>query len=139
VIRAVALGTVALLALTGACLAPDAREGEAGPLEAAPTPEDEVTTVEAGSDSDVSRVETRASGPQFTPVTVKHDIKNRREVQRALEREHPPLLREAGIGGTALIWLYIDEGGVVRDVRIRESSGHEALDRAALDVAPRWA
>ena len=55
---------------------------------------------------------------------------------RALEREYPPLLRDAGIGGTVKVWFFIDENGVVRNQVVHETSGHEALDAAALRVAP---
>lgn len=75
------------------------------------------------------------SHPIFTPMTVRPEIKNRREVEEALEREYPPLLRDAGIGGTTLVWFFIDGDGVVRDTQVRESSGHGALDEAALEVA----
>lgn len=76
-----------------------------------------------------------AAAPTFTPYTVAPDIVNRNEVIRALEREYPPLLRDAGIGGTANIWFFIDENGRVQDTRIQESSGHAQLDEAALRVA----
>ncbi|MEJ2539323.1 MAG: energy transducer TonB [Gemmatimonadota bacterium] len=75
------------------------------------------------------------ANPTFTPYTVAPDITNRNEVIRALEREYPPLLRDAGIGGTANIWFFIDENGRVQDTRIQESSGHSQLDDAALRVA----
>jgi protein TonB len=75
------------------------------------------------------------ANPTFTPFTVAPDITNRNEVIRALEREYPPLLRDAGIGGTANIWFFIDENGRVQDTRIQESSGHSQLDDAALRVA----
>ena len=39
------------------------------------------------------------ANPVFTPMTVHPEIRNRREVQAALMREYPPLLRNAGIGG----------------------------------------
>ena len=77
-----------------------------------------------------------AAAPVFTPYTVKPDYINGPEVMRALDREYPPLLRDAGIGGTALVWFFIDETGVVRNRQIQESSGHPALDEAALRVAP---
>jgi len=73
--------------------------------------------------------------PTFTPYTVKPAIKNRGEVARALQREYPELLRNAGIGGTVLVWFFIDTKGRVQNTQIRQSSGHEALDRAALKVA----
>jgi protein TonB len=84
---------------------------------------------------DVTRVNDNRDTPHFTPMTVRPGVKNRAEVQRALEREYPPLLRDAGIGGTALVWFYIDETGTVRDTRIQTTSGHQALDQAALKVA----
>ncbi|MEX2472331.1 MAG: M56 family metallopeptidase, partial [Gemmatimonadota bacterium] len=76
-----------------------------------------------------------AAGPQFTPFTVAPSIANRVEVIDAMEREYPPLLRDAGVGGTVRVYFYITETGEVGERRIDESSGHEALDRAALRVA----
>jgi len=76
-----------------------------------------------------------ASSPTFTPYTVAPDIRNRREVERALQREYPPLLRDAGIGGTVQVWFFINEEGLVQDTRVNESSGHSALDDAAIKVA----
>jgi len=73
--------------------------------------------------------------PVPTPFTVAPELKNRAEVQRALERYYPPLLRDAGIGGTVLVWFFIDETGKVESSLIKESSGHKALDEAALKVA----
>lgn len=73
--------------------------------------------------------------PTFTPFTVAPTIINRSEVVAAMNAQYPPLLREAGIGGTVLVYFFIDEEGRVQDYRIRESSGHPALDDAALAVA----
>ncbi len=73
--------------------------------------------------------------PTFTPFTVKPGIRNREEVRQALIREYPPLLRDAGIGGTVEVWFQIDEGGAVRQTLVKAGSGHAALDRAALMVA----
>jgi len=61
--------------------------------------------------------------------------RTRPEVSQALQSKYPPVLREAGIGGTALLYFSIDQEGVVADVRIFESSGHAALDEAALRAA----
>ncbi|MEZ4415006.1 MAG: TonB family protein [Gemmatimonadota bacterium] len=76
-----------------------------------------------------------SAAPTFTPFTVKPDLKNRSEVQRALTREYPPLLRDAGIGGTVNVWFFIDENGRVLRTQVQQSSGHKALDDAALKVA----
>lgn len=76
-----------------------------------------------------------SAAPTFTPFTVAPSILNRDEVVRAMEREYPPLLRDAGIGGTVRVYFFIDESGQVQDNRIDQSSGHQALDDAALKVA----
>ena len=76
-----------------------------------------------------------AAAPTFTPYTVAPSILNRDEVVRAMIREYPALLRDAGIGGTVRVYFFIDEDGQVRDTRIDQSSGHQALDDAALAVS----
>lgn len=76
-----------------------------------------------------------SAAPTFTPFTVRPDLKNANEVRRALEREYPPLLRDAGIGGTVNVWFFIDENGRVMRTQVQQSSGHKALDDAALKVA----
>jgi protein TonB len=95
---------------------------EENPVEELPPPPEEAAT-------DIS------SAPTFTPFTVAPSILNRQEVVRAMEREYPPLLRDAGIGGTVRVFFFIDEQGTVQDYRIDQSSGHQALDDAALAVA----
>ena len=95
---------------------------EDNPVENLPPPPEEVQT-------DVS------AAPTFTPFTVRPDITNRSEVARALEREYPPLLRDAGIGGTVNVWFFIDETGVVQQTQVNTTSGHASLDEAALAVA----
>ncbi len=76
-----------------------------------------------------------AEGPTFIPFDVQPVVQNRAEVRRVLEREYPPLLKNAGIGGEALVWIYIDPQGAVQDVRLNTSSGYDALDQAALTVS----
>jgi TonB family protein len=76
-----------------------------------------------------------ADGPTFTPMTVRPQLRNGPEVMQALMRHYPPLLRDAGIGGEAVIWFFINEEGAVQETRINRSSGYDALDQAALAVA----
>ena len=95
---------------------------EDNPVEDLPPPPEEAGT-------DIS------AAPTFTPFTVRPDVKNRSQVARALEREYPPLLRDAGIGGTVNVWIFIDEQGLVQRTQVQESSGHKALDDAAMKVA----
>ena len=79
------------------------------------------------------------TGPRFIPYDTPPRLTNSREVQRVLEREYPPLLKESGIGGEVIVWLYISEDGEVMDRQVRVdppgTSGYDALDAAALEVA----
>jgi TonB family protein len=74
-------------------------------------------------------------GPVFTPMTVRPELINRGEVQQALVRNYPPLLRDAGIGGNPTVHFFIDQTGEVRRLLLSRSSGYPALDEAALAVA----
>ncbi len=76
-----------------------------------------------------------ANGPTFTPMTTRPELKNGKDVQQALMTSYPPLLRNAGIGGTTNVWFFIDENGRVAKTMINKSSGYDALDQAALNVA----
>jgi TonB family protein len=52
---------------------------------------------------------------------------------------YPPALLHAGIEGTVLVRLFVDEHGKIEpdSIRIAESSGYPALDSAALAAAPK--
>lgn len=76
-----------------------------------------------------------ADEPTFTPYTVAPRLTNQEVVRRALEDAYPSDLRDAGIGGRALVYLFIDADGEVRDVRLNDASGHDGIDEAALEVA----
>ena len=75
------------------------------------------------------------AGPAFTPMTVRPRLSNQQAVVQALSDHYPPLLRDAGIGGATNVWFFIDADGTVQQTRINESSGYDALDQAALEVA----
>jgi protein TonB len=75
------------------------------------------------------------AAPAFTPFTVAPFLKNAREVTRTLEREYPPQLRAAAIGGRVLLWIFIDDRGTVEETLVKTSSGFAALDAAAMRVA----
>jgi len=71
----------------------------------------------------------------WIPHDVLPHIKNRDELRRALAREYPALLRDAGIGGTTRVWFYVDETGKVARTKVHTSSGHTSFDDAALRIA----
>ena len=78
--------------------------------------------------------------PHFTPFTKRPEVRNREVLQDLLRRNYPPLLRDAGVGGTVFAWALIDETGNVIKTKLKESSGHDALDQAGLKVveAMKW-
>ncbi len=106
---------------------PRTREAEIPPM-----PEE----VMAGETDPTEEAASEPAGePVFTPMTEQPRLINNRETAQRLETHYPPLLRNAGIGGTANVWFHIGEDGTVQSVRINESSGYDALDAAALKVA----
>ncbi|MBI2922626.1 MAG: energy transducer TonB [Planctomycetes bacterium] len=52
--------------------------------------------------------------------------------------EYPRLAREEGWEGTASIELLVTDRGEVAEARLAKSSGHQALDEAALEAARTW-
>lgn len=121
------------------------------PLDVPATPV--VATVELNEDITIGKTTIEANPPDrlpppdagnanralrtttLVPYTVAPAIRNTGEIVRAMERAYPAFLRDAGIGGTVQVLFHIDEEGVVQEVRLDDSSGHQALDRAALSVA----
>jgi len=62
-------------------------------------------------------------------------ITNPDEVRNIMREEYPPLLRDAGIRGTVILLVFVDETGRVQRTSLEESSGHPALDDIALEMA----
>lgn len=73
-----------------------------------------------------------ADKPVFTPFTTRPELMNKAAAAKTIEDLYPPLLKDAGIGGTVQVWLFIDKTGQVAKTQINQSSGYEALDQAAL-------
>lgn len=111
----------------------------------APVPEAELEAVPAAEAADAvplppppSEVKAEPSledEPRFVVHTVKPRMLNQEDVNLVLEREYPALLKDAGIGGTTTVWLFVNESGQVANALVKESSGHRGLDDAALRVA----
>jgi periplasmic protein TonB len=76
-----------------------------------------------------------AAAPTFTPMTVRPELQNSSEIQRVLVRNYPAMLRDAGIGGTPIVWFFIDIDGHVLRTQLSRSSGYPGLDEAAIAVA----
>ncbi len=69
--------------------------------------------------------------PVFTPFTQRPELIDQHEARRIVQAHYPADLREAGVGGRVMVWVFVDVDGLVKNTVIHESSGHEVLDRAA--------
>ena len=76
-----------------------------------------------------------SAAPTITPMTARPEILNEPEVRRAIQDAHPPMLRDAGIGGTVMVYFFIAEDGRVANAILSRSSGHAPLDQAAVEIA----
>ncbi|HEX8361967.1 MAG TPA: TonB family protein [Longimicrobium sp.] len=74
----------------------------------------------------------------ISTVTEAPRLQNRAAVARALERAYPPLMRDAGVGGTALLSFRIDAEGYVNaeSIEVLESS-NEQFSNASIAVVER--
>ena len=75
--------------------------------------------------------------PQFVDHTLRPELANRWEVRTTLAHEYPTDLKDAGIGGVAVVYVFVNTDGSVSEAVMKTSTGHEALDRAALRAARR--
>ncbi len=77
--------------------------------------------------------------PEWVPPFIPHDtppkLMNAGELVRLLEAGYPTELKEEGIEGVVLLWLFVDEAGRPVKLQLRRSSGFRSLDRIAQDVA----
>jgi protein TonB len=73
-----------------------------------------------------------------SPVYVARDVapilQNGWEIQQLLAQSYPSPQREAGIGGTVLLWVFVDEQGAPEKSEVMRSSGYSAMDDAALQI-----
>lgn len=75
-----------------------------------------------------------ADDPKHVVFTVAPELINRERIRSILLRRYPARLRNAGIQGTVLLQLWIDENGAVTRYEVARSSGNEDLDRIAQEV-----
>ena len=101
----------------------------------APTPAPAPEPQPAGAAEPTDQTPQPIPQPSFTPMSVRPQLTNAENVREALTREYPAVLRDAGIGGAPVLWLYIGTDGTVQRTMVQESSGIAALDEAAQNVA----
>lgn len=70
-------------------------------------------------------------------VDERPEIVNLPDVVTMMARNHPPLLRDAGRGGTVVMGVQLGRDGQVRSARVLRSSGDEQMDALATRAALR--
>lgn len=73
--------------------------------------------------------------PQYVHHTTRPELANRWQVKKTLERYYPPFLRDDRIGGTAVVYLFVNTDGSVAETALKTSAGHPSLDWAAVRAA----
>jgi len=76
--------------------------------------------------------------PDWVPPFIPHDtpprLVNPEEVVRFLQERYPVDLRNEGVGGVVLLWVFVDASGTPTKLQLRQSSGYDGLDQAAQSV-----
>jgi len=57
------------------------------------------------------------------------------------ENKHPPypvMARRRGYEGKILLDVLVNSRGLVSDIKIKHSSGHQSLDTAAVETVKNW-
>ncbi|BAU46777.1 cell envelope biogenesis protein TonB [Sulfurifustis variabilis] len=118
------------------------RTAEAAPE---PAPATEPAAQEETTPTSAEPVPEPAHVPSETPSTSSAPpaapIAEARYEVRGLDNPKPPYplaARRQGIEGRVLLTAHVRADGSCRDVRLKQSSGHSLLDRAALDTVKRW-
>jgi len=74
------------------------------------------------------------SEPFYIPHDIEPRLLNGADVADLLRRKYPPVLRDAGIEGSVLLWIFVDESGGPAACRVQTSSGYPMLDEVAREV-----
>lgn len=73
--------------------------------------------------------------PAYIPRDVEPRLKNRSLIQRLLTQRYPSMLREAGISGSVVLYVFVDEQGRPEKSQVQTSSGYAQFDAAAESIA----
>jgi protein TonB len=90
---------------------------------------------EAATDDAPAAEMTEGTESEYSVSDVPPMLTNADDVRDLLQEVYPATLKDEGVGGRVVLWMQVDETGTVTESRIQESSGHEALDEAAKEIA----
>lgn len=112
----------------------------AAPFLAAPVEEAVVAPIVVAPEPapDVPVVEPIEAAVEVPFVLIPPEMIDRARSRRLLQAAYPEYLQRQGIGGVVWVRLWVDETGIPGGAAVTRSSGETALDRAAVQVAPRF-
>jgi protein TonB len=55
-----------------------------------------------------------------------------------IKPRYPESARRQGIEGTTLLKIYVSDRGLVEDVLVERTAGHQDLDLAAMEAVRKW-
>jgi len=73
--------------------------------------------------------------PSYIPRDVEPRLTNSSRIQRLLTQRYPSMLREAGISGSVVLYVFVDEQGAPTKAQVQTSSGYAQFDAAAESIA----
>lgn len=128
-----ALAAIVILAPAGVSAIPAPRRPALGALwafapdpERVPAPRERAAVGPAAADP--------ALEPTFTPYEVRPELRNPGELGRALDQSYAAAGGVPGRTAQAIVWVFVNENGMVGNTRLVRSSGNPALDRVVLDA-----
>jgi len=71
----------------------------------------------------------------YIPRDVEPRLTNGSLIQRLLTQRYPSMLREAGISGTVVLYVYVNEQGEPEKSQVQTPSGYAQFDAAAASIA----
>lgn len=107
-----------LVILLAACGEPESQD----------TPDPEMTPSAPAEQSETAEAE-------YTFWDTEPVLLNGTEIVDVLERLYPAELKEEGVGGRVVVWMFVDDSGAVAETKVQKSSGYPALDEAAQSIA----
>jgi len=106
-------------------------EPQAGAVQEATT-STEVSAPVVGLD----RPEIQDEGSEFLEAEYSYpEILHRQEAESIIASYYPTALQRAGVGGSVKLQLWVDASGRVDHIQMRESSGYQSLNGAAMRAA----
>ncbi len=81
---------------------------------------------------DKAKPKTLRARPTGTPATGKVGL------GRTIPPVYPRIAKQSGWEGTALVRVTVQANGKPEEIIIRRSSGHDVLDKAAIDAVKKW-